>query len=137
MTTTKITKRALGADITIYDSASVRLAYQENVITTVSSGNATSVDCSLGTVFSHTLSENTTFSFINAPDSDLGFAFSLKLIQDSAGSGYTVTWPTTVDWTNATAPTLTSTADAVDWFVFSTTDNGTNWYGFTSGQAMG
>lgn len=137
MAITKISKRSLGNDITVYDSASVRLAYQENVITTVSSSNATTINCSLGTVFTHTLSENTTFSFINAPDSDLGFAFSLKMVQDSAGSAYTVTWPTTVDWANATAPTLTSTANGVDWFVFTTTDNGTNWYGFTSGQAMG
>jgi hypothetical protein len=41
-----------------------------------------------------------------------------------------------VDWAAATAPTLTATADAVDMFVFLTSDGGTTWYGFTAGQAL-
>jgi len=62
---------------------------------------------------------------------------SLKVVQDAGASGYTVTWPTSVDWPNATAPTLTATASAVDQFVFYTYDGGTTWYGFTAGQALG
>ena len=65
------------------------------------------------------------------------YAMSLKVVQDSGASGYTVTWPTSVDWPSATAPTLTATASAVDQFVFYTYDGGTNWYGFTAGQALG
>lgn len=65
------------------------------------------------------------------------YAMSLKVVQDSGASGYTVTWPTSVDWPAATAPTLTATASAVDQFVFYTYDGGTNWYGFTAGQALG
>ena len=65
------------------------------------------------------------------------YAMSLKVVQDSGASGYTVTWPTSVDWPNATAPTLTATASAVDQFVFYTYDGGTTWYGFTAGQALG
>ena len=38
---------------------------------------------------------------------------------------------------SATAPTLTATANAKDIFVFYTRDGGTNWYGFTAGQALG
>jgi len=57
-------------------------------------------------------------------------------VQDASASGYTVTWPTAVDWPSATAPTLTATASAVDYFVFITHDGGTTWYGFTAGQAM-
>jgi sugar lactone lactonase YvrE len=45
------------------------------------------------------------------------YAMSLKVVQDSGASGYTVTWPTSVDWPAATAPTLTATASAVDQFV--------------------
>jgi hypothetical protein len=41
-----------------------------------------------------------------------------------------------VDWPAATAPTLTATASAKDIFVFTTRDGGTNWYGFTAGQAL-
>ena len=65
------------------------------------------------------------------------YAMSLKVVQDSGASGYTVTWPTSVDWPAATAPTLTATASAVDQFVFYTYDGGTTWYGFTAGQALG
>ena len=65
------------------------------------------------------------------------YAMSLKVVQDSEASGYTVTWPTSVDWPAATAPTLTATASAVDQFVFYTYDGGTTWYGFTAGQALG
>ena len=65
------------------------------------------------------------------------YGMSLKVIQDSGASGYTVTWPTSVKWPSATAPTLTATASAEDQFVFYTKDGGTNWYGFTAGQALG
>jgi hypothetical protein len=65
------------------------------------------------------------------------YGMSLKVVQDSGASGYTVTWPTSVDWPSATAPTLTATASAVDQFVFYTYDGGTTWYGFTAGQALG
>jgi hypothetical protein len=64
------------------------------------------------------------------------YGMSLKVIQDSGASGYTVTWPTSVKWPAATAPTLTATASAEDQFVFYTKDGGTNWYGFTAGQAL-
>ena len=65
------------------------------------------------------------------------YGMSLKIVQDSSASGYAVTWPTSIDWPSATAPTLTATASAVDQFVFYTYDGGTNWYGFTAGQALG
>src|SRR5210317_66025 len=64
------------------------------------------------------------------------YGMSLKVVQDSGASGYTVTWPTSVKWPAATAPTLTATASAEDQFVFYTKDGGTNWYGFTAGQAL-
>ena len=102
-----------------------------------SSSNSTTVDLQSGTNFSHTLTENTTFTFSNPAASGKISAFTLKIVQDASASGYTVTWPTSVDWPSATAPTLTATASAVDYFVFITHDGGTTWYGFTSGQALG
>lgn len=102
-----------------------------------SSGNAITVDCQVGNVFTHVLTENTTFTFSNAPASGLAFSFTLKIVQDSGANGYTVTWPASVDWPSATAPTLTATASAVDVFVFYTHDGGTTWYGFIAGQALG
>ena len=83
------------------------------------------------------LSEATTLSFTNPAASGSVSAFTLKIKQDSGGNNYTVTFPSTVDWPAATAPTLTATANAVDIFVFFSTDGGTIWYGFVAGQAMG
>ena len=101
------------------------------------SGTTPSVDCDLANVFSLTLSGNTTFTFTDAPASGTAFGFTLKIVQDSGANGYTVTWPASVDWPAATAPTLSSGANEVDVFVFYTTDGGTTWYGFTAGQALG
>lgn len=102
-----------------------------------SSSNATTVNLRDGTNFSHTLTENTTFTFSNPAASGKVSSFTLKVVQDASASGYTITWPTAVDWKDATAPTLTATASAVDYFVFLTHDGGTTWYGFTAAQDMG
>ena len=112
-------------------------SYNESYNTVASSSNATTVDCETGNVFTHTLSENTTFTFSNPPSSGTAYGFLLKVVQDASASGSTLTWPTSVDWAAATAPTLTATASAVDVFVFYTHDGGTTWYGFVSGQALG
>jgi hypothetical protein len=111
-------------------------SYNETYVAPTSSSNATTVDCEAGNVFSHTLTENTTFTFSNPPSSGTAYGFSLKIVQDASASGYTVTWPTSVDWPSATAPTLTNTASAVDVFVFYTHDGGTTWYGFIAGQGL-
>jgi hypothetical protein len=109
----------------------------EEYTAVTSTSNATTVNLQDGTNFSHTLTENTTFTFSNPASSGKVSAFSLKLVQDASASGFTVTWPASVDWPSATAPTLTATASAVDYFVFITHDGGTTWYGFTAGQAFG
>jgi len=108
----------------------------EEYTAVTSSSNATTCNMQDGTNFSHTLTENTTFTFSNPATSGKTSSFTLKIIQDASASGYTVTWPAAVDWPSATAPTLTATASAVDYFVFITHDGGTTWYGFTAGQAM-
>ena len=112
-------------------------SYNETYAAVTSSSNATTVNCEAGNAFSHTLTENTTFTFSNPPASGTAYSFSIEIIQDASASGYTVTWPSSVDWPAATAPTLTATASAKDVFVFTTRDGGSNWYGFTAGQALG
>lgn len=111
-------------------------SYNESYVAVTSSGAATTVNCETGNTFSHTLTENTTFTFSNPPASGTAYSMSIEIIQDASASGFTVTWPTSVDFPAATAPTLTATASAVDVFVFTTRDGGTNWYGFTAGQAL-
>ena len=104
---------------------------------TALSGTSVTVNLRDGDNFTHTLSGNTTYTFSNPAASGKVSAFTLKIVQDASASGYTVTWPTSVDWSSATAPTLTATASAVDYFVFITHDGGTTYYGFTAGQALG
>jgi len=129
----KIATTVTGADITgelIADS------YNETYAAVTSTSNATTVNCEVGNTFSHTLTENTTFTFSNPPATGTAYSMSVEIIQDAGASGFTVTWPTSVDFPAATAPTLTATASAVDVFVFTTRDGGTTWYGFTAGQAL-
>ena len=111
-------------------------SYNERYVAVTSTSNATTVNCETGNTFSHVLTENTTFTFSNPPASGTGYTFSIEIIQDASASGFSVTWPSSVDWPAATAPTLTATASAKDIFVFTSRDGGSNWYGFTAGQAL-
>jgi len=108
----------------------------ETFSTVTSSSNATTLDLTTSSNFEHTLTENTTFTFSNPAVSGKATSFTLKIVQDASASGYTVTWPSSVDWPSATAPTLTATASAVDLFVFYTNDGGTTWYGLTAGANL-
>lgn len=100
-----------------------------------SSSNAATLNLRDGDNFTHTLSENVTYTFSNPAASGKVSIFSLKVTQDSTAR--TITWPASVDWASATAPTITTTSGGVDVFVFATYDGGTTYYGFTAGQAMG
>jgi len=106
---------------------------EEATAITSSSGTAT-LDLQDGDNFTHTLSENVTYTFSNPASSGKASAFTLKVVQDSTDR--TITWPASVDWAAATAPTLSSGSGAVDYFVFITTDGGSTFYGFTAGQAL-
>ena len=110
------------------------VSYNDTYVAPTSSSNATTINCETGNYFKHTLTENTTFTFSNPPASGTGYSFILHLIQ--AASAKTVTWPNSVDWAAATAPTISTGNGDDDFFVFATSDGGTIWYGFTAGQAM-
>ena len=107
----------------------------EDSVTITSSSAAATLDMRLGTNFLHDLTENVTYTFSNPAASGNASAFTLKVIQDSTARA--ITWPSSVDWPAATAPTLTATNNGVDMFVFQTIDGGTTWYGFVAGQALG
>ena len=98
------------------------------------SGTTPTLYMYLATNFVHTLTGATTYTFSNPATTGNASSFTLKIIQDSTAR--TITWPSTVNWAGGTAPTLTTTANGVDVFVFYTIDGGTNYYGFTAGQAM-
>lgn len=126
------------SSVSITSAGTFSNTYTESiqVVTTLPSVNALSFDLSSYQNFEHTLANNITYTFANPPASG-AFGFTIKVVQDAAASGYTVTWPGSVDWPETTAPTLTATASGVDMFVFVTNDNGTTYYGFTAGQALG
>ena len=102
--------------------------YTEEVFTGNSS-TAITLDLANGTVQIITLTGNCVYTF---PTPVAGKSFTLIHLQDATGSR-TVTWPSTVDWPSATAPTLTATALKADKFVF-TAISGTSWLGSVAGQ---
>lgn len=111
--------------------------YNERHNAVTSSANTVTLDCSSGNSFKHVLTEDTSLQFSNVPTTGTGYVCSVEIVQDASASGFTVGWANGTVWPSATAPTLTSSASASDIFVFNTFDNGTTWYGFTAGQAMG
>jgi len=108
----------------------------ETLVVNGTSGATDTIDLEDGNFHKVTLTANCTFTFSNPPASGTAGSFTLFLVQDGTGSR-TVTWPGSVDWAAATAPTLTTTAAAVDVLTFITLDGGTVWNGFVAGQAMG
>jgi len=100
---------------------------------TLDTTSPVSINLELGSVFSVTLAENTTFTFDNPPDSGNAGAFSLILTQNA--SAKTVTWPASVKFDSGSAPDL-STNSAIYILTFMTIDSGTTWYGFLSGSEM-
>jgi hypothetical protein len=102
--------------------------YTEETVT-ANTGTAYTIDLANGSVQYLTLTGNVTYTF---PTPVAGRSFILIQRQDATG-GRTVTWPASVDWPGAVAPTLTSTAQRVDKFVFTAID-GSNWLGSVAGQ---
>ncbi len=95
-------------------------------------GGTQAIDLTLGNSVTATVDTSAnTFTFTNPTASDELCGFTLGLTN---GGSQTVNWPSSVDWTGATAPTLT--ASGVDWLVFWTVDGGTIWTGKLVGAAF-
>jgi hypothetical protein len=88
-------------------------------------GTNTTIDLSSGGYVSATITGNLTFTFSNPAASPNGCRFVLVLTN---GGAHTITWPGSVTWAGATAPTLS--ASGVDVLQFVTGNGGTNWYGW-------
>ena len=127
-----------GANSTLVSKVSVdtltNKTLQGYAETTNAIGNATgakTIDLTLGNSVTATTTGGTTWTFSGAAAADELSAFSLKLVN---GGSATQTWPASVDWPAATAPTLTTSG--TDVLVFITCDGGTTWYGFVAGLAL-
>lgn len=107
--------------------------YCETASAPSSSSGAVTLDIEDGNVFELELTEAiTSFTISNPPASAKAGSFTLILKQDTTG-GWAVTWPASILWAGGTAPTLTTSASAVDLLCFITTDAGTTWYGMLAG----
>lgn len=132
-----VTVQAYDANTALTDVVNTFTATQifDNGITEEYNATGTSgaitIDMDTGTNFSTALAGAVTYTFSNPATSGKVSSFTLKVVND----GSAITWPASVDWAAATAPTL-SASPLVDYFVFTTNDGGTTWYGFTAGQAM-
>ena len=114
-------------------SAVTHKDYAETCAENAASGAAATIDLNDGNVHHVQLTDNCTFTFSNPVATGDSSSFTLILEQDGTGSR-TATWPASVKWAAATAPTLTTTADRFDVLAFTTVDGGTRWFGFVAGQ---
>lgn len=117
----------------IIDSPKLR-DYSEEQATPSSAAGVLTLDYSTGPVFEVTLTEDVTdVDVTNVPVSGDAAAITIIFVQDGTG-GWTVTFGAEFTWPGGTAPTITAAAAAVDVITAITTDNGTTWRGFISGQ---
>lgn len=116
----------LWQNLTLGGQAALVTGGGQETISTANASGATTLNLANANVFNITLTGNVTFTFSGATNGK-ACAFSLYLRQDATGSR-TVTWPASVRWSGG-APTLTTTASAIDILVFETLDGGTTWYG--------
>lgn len=119
---------------TVPNMARATLGGQETVSTNAAATGAVTLNLTNGNVFSLTLTGNVTFTFSGA-SAGKACSFAAYLKQDATGSRV-VTWPASVKWAAGAAPTLSTTANALDVVVFESLDGGTNWYGSLVGTAF-
>ena len=102
--------------------------YREKLVTL--SGTSTAINLSLGNVFTHTLSGNTTYSITNAVS---GQAHSFTLIINMGSPVRTLTFPTSVKWQGGEIPNMTA-PNKTYILTFLSTDGGTTWLGMFGGE---
>lgn len=114
-------------------TGSVKLyAQTETTVNNTTISGTYSIPCNTGTVFTLTMTGNTTFSFGTVPTG--AYSCTLVIKQDSTGSRI-VTWPT-MKWAGATPAVLSTAANAVDIISMFTPDSGTTWYATLAGKAF-
>lgn len=102
--------------------------YREKLVTL--SGTSTTINLSLGNVFTHTLSGDTTYSISNAVNLQ---AHSFTLIITQTETVRTLTFPASVKWQGGEIPDMT-TASKTYVLTFVTINGGTTWLGMFGGE---
>ena len=122
------TKALTASDIADDLITSAKLNYSE---TTLTDGSSITWDASTQDVAKVTLAGNRTLG--SASNGTTGQFISLLIIQDGTGSR-TLTWNAAYEFASDTAPTLTTTANLGDVFVFRY--NGSKWLEVGRNQAL-
>lgn len=120
---------------TVIDDNKIFLPINSAETSTTASITAGTLSLNLNTasVFNVTLDGNiTTLTLSNVQSS--GRASSFVIVFTADGTARSVTWPASFKWPSGTAPTITSTDAKKDVYVFFTTNGGTTWQAFISGQ---
>jgi len=100
-----------------------KMRYSGGISQNATAMGALDLNLSTSNYFTKTINANSTFTFSNPAASGQSSVFVLSLTHTSG----TITWPGTVVWPDATAPTLTTNRNHV--FIFETTDAGTTYRG--------
>ena len=112
-----------GTDIPAVNTATTFTKQQNTSNVTLTDGATINWDLSLAQVATVTIADNRTFA---APTNMVnGGFYALAVYQDGTG-GRTLTWNSVFKWADGSAPTLSGTASAKDFFVFRS--DGTNLY---------
>lgn len=110
-----------------------RLSAVEGTVNTVAAAGSSQTLPDVTTATIHDLTLNSATCALTFPTASTGKSFTLFLRQDATG-GRAVTWPAGLKWPAGAAPTLTTTAGAVD--VFSFLSVASVWYGFSPGMDL-
>jgi hypothetical protein len=107
----------------------MRGTFSDKVTAIGNTSTAATVDLSLGTVFTATLTGNCTFTFSNPNGvATTASSFTLILTNDATPSR-SIVWPGSVEFSDGTPPARTETAGATDIWFFFTPDGGSTYYG--------
>ena len=108
-------------------------SYTDTASSPTISGGTLTLDLNIASVFEVSLNANiTTLTINNAASAGLVSSFVLELIAD--GTARSVTWPASFRWPSGIAPNLTSTNNKMDVITAYTTDGGTTYIAFVTGQ---
>jgi hypothetical protein len=110
---------ALASASTKYAISGGLLAGQVTTVITSLGLNGSGIPCSSGNYFTATLSGNSSVYFTDIPSNSYSLTYEVR--HDTG----TITWPGSVSWPSATAPTLTTGKTHL--FMFVTDDAGTSW----------
>jgi hypothetical protein len=98
-------------------------------------GATETFDFADGPYHTATLDDDCVFTFTGATAAQVD-RMVLEITNDGTG-GYAITWPGSVEWVRSgVAPTIDDSAGAINVFEFITTDGGTVWLGFFSGNGI-